>query len=97
VLSHFLSYHNLVFNKLVQDGSHLIKTWDYLGKSSLGGDLAYKQLELIDHIRAWHVKAQIYTCSFKQGMWGLFEKVKCPILVLCARDDVLWPYVHLCS
>jgi hypothetical protein len=27
-------------------------------------------------------------------MWGLFEKVKCPILVMCAKDDVLWPYVH---
>jgi hypothetical protein len=33
-------------------------------------------------------------CVFKQHMWGLFEKVKCPILVMCARDDVLWPYVH---
>jgi pimeloyl-ACP methyl ester carboxylesterase len=85
---------NVAFNEPVQDGSHLIKTWDYLGKSGLGGDLAYKQLELIDHIRAWHGKTQIYTCVFKQDMWGLFEKVKCPILVMCARDDVLWPYVH---
>jgi pimeloyl-ACP methyl ester carboxylesterase len=79
---------NVAFNEPVQDGSHLIKTWDYLGKSGLGGDLAYKQLELIDHIRAWHGKTQIYTCVFKQDMWGLFEKVKCPILVLCARADV---------
>jgi pimeloyl-ACP methyl ester carboxylesterase len=42
---------NVAFNEPIQDGSHLIKTWGYLGKSGLGGDLAYKQLELIDHIR----------------------------------------------
>jgi pimeloyl-ACP methyl ester carboxylesterase len=61
---------NVAFNEPVPDGSHLIKTWDYLGKSGLGGDLAYKQLELIDQIRAWHGKTQIYILCFQAAYVG---------------------------
>lgn len=40
------------FNEPVPDGSHLQKTWDYLGNMGIGGDLQLRQHEAIDHIRA---------------------------------------------
>jgi hypothetical protein len=26
-------------------------------------------------------------------MWGLFWRVGCEVLVMCARNDILWSYV----
>jgi len=80
------------FNRPVAGGSHLLKTWEYLHDT--GDDLSYKQQEAIDHIRAWKGRLQIYTCVFEQDIWALFEQVQCPVLALCARDDILWPYFH---
>ncbi|RDW82784.1 hypothetical protein BP6252_03896 [Coleophoma cylindrospora] len=84
---------NVPFNKPVADGSHLKKTWDYLEVSGIGPDLDLKQQELLNHVRAWDGRIKIYTCVFTQDMWGMFKRVACPILNMCAKDDVLWPYV----
>lgn len=85
---------NVPFNKPVLDGSHLIKTWAYLEGAGIGPDLDLKQQEAINHIRAWDGRIKIYTCVFKQDMWGMFSRVTCPILTACAKDDVLWPYAR---
>lgn len=80
------------FNTPVADGSHLLKTWEYL--KGTGDDLSYKQQEVLDHVRAWKGRMQIYSCVFVQDVWGLFERVDggIPVLALCARDDILWEY-----
>ena len=83
---------NYPFNEPVTDGSHLTKTWTYL--RGCGTDLEFKHQELLNHVRAWKGRIFIYTCVFTQDVWNLFEKVRCPILNLCAKDDILWPYVH---
>ena len=85
---------NVPFNKPMPDGSHLMKTWAYLEGAGIGEDLELKQQEALNHIRAWDGRNKIYTCIFKQDMWGMFGRVACPILTACAKDDVLWPYVH---
>jgi pimeloyl-ACP methyl ester carboxylesterase len=84
------------FNQPVEDGSHLMKTWDYLGHMGLpeGCDIDLKQREVIDHIRAWRGRNLIYGAVWEQDSEGLFRQVQCPVLVLCARDDVLWHHVN---
>ncbi|KAH8675281.1 Alpha/Beta hydrolase protein [Xylariales sp. PMI_506] len=81
------------FNRPTADGAHLLKTWDYLVEH--GGiprdDLDVLQPELLDHARAWRGRVQIYRCVFAQDGRALFPQVRCPVLALCARDDVLWP------
>jgi pimeloyl-ACP methyl ester carboxylesterase len=46
------------FNTPVAHGSHLLKTWEYL--KGTGDDLVYKQQEVLDHVRAWKGRMQIY-------------------------------------
>jgi hypothetical protein len=33
-------------------------------------------------------------CVFAHDGFEKLPKVRCPVLALCARDDVLWPYFH---
>jgi pimeloyl-ACP methyl ester carboxylesterase len=84
---------NVPLNQPEVSDAHLQKTWDYLASHGVGDDLEFKQSEAIDHIRAWKGKNHIYACVFNQDMWGFFEKVTCEVMVMCARDDVLWPYI----
>ncbi|KAK5123605.1 hypothetical protein LTR85_002643 [Meristemomyces frigidus] len=80
------------FNEPVPDGSHLLKTWEYLDNMGIGDDLALRQREVIDHVRAWRGRNLIYGAVWDQDSEGLFKQVQCPVLVLCARDDVLWSH-----
>lgn len=81
------------FNKPVEDGSHLQKTWDYLGQMGVKDDIELRQREVIDHVRAWRGRMLIYSAVWNQDAETLFAKVQCPALVLCARDDVLWEHM----
>ncbi|KAF3005376.1 hypothetical protein E8E14_007515 [Neopestalotiopsis sp. 37M] len=80
------------FNKPAEDGSHLIKTWEYLqhhgGISS--SELDILQQETLDHSRAWKGRLQIYNCVWDHDGPRMLKMIKCPTLALCARDDVLW-------
>lgn len=80
------------FNKPVADGSHLQKTWDYLRKMGVGADLELYQREAVDHIRAWKGRNLIYGAVWAQDMLGYIQSVKCPILLVCAKDDALWEH-----
>ncbi|TVY46891.1 hypothetical protein LOCC1_G002201 [Lachnellula occidentalis] len=82
------------FNQPVPDGSHLAKTWKYLGEMGCSDDLDIKHQEVLDHARAWKGRTQIYGAVWQQDGIALFMQVKCPILALCAKDDVLWPYFY---
>lgn len=84
------------FNKPVKDGSHLLKTWNYLIETAgmPKEDIDLLQREGLNHIRAWKGRTQIYSCVWNHDGLDLFPKITCPTLCLCARDDVLWPYFH---
>lgn len=81
------------FNKPVENGSHLQKTWDYLGQMGVKDCIELRQREVIDHVRAWRGRMLIYGAVWNQDAETLFAKVQCPTLVLCARDDVLWEHM----
>ncbi|OAK97402.1 alpha/beta-hydrolase [Phaeosphaeriaceae sp. SRC1lsM3a] len=84
------------FNRPDASGHHLIKTWKYLQWEGLspGSNLALLHREMIDHIRAWKGRTQIYSCVWQydcaQALLLVPQHVR--VLGLCARDDVLWPY-----
>lgn len=51
------------------------------------------QRELIDHVRAWKGRLQIYGAVWARDSEGIFLKVKCPVCVMCAPDDVLYGHM----
>jgi pimeloyl-ACP methyl ester carboxylesterase len=80
------------FNEPTKDGSHLLKTWSYLEHMGVSEDLYLWQREAVDHIRAWKGRTLIYGAVWAQDSESLYKNVTCPILLLCAKDDVLWKY-----
>jgi pimeloyl-ACP methyl ester carboxylesterase len=93
------------FNTPDLSGDHLIKTWNYLGRmgvtcagpclptSCSDSDLELWQRELLDHVRAWKGRLQIYGAVWASDSEALIREVDCPILALCARDDVLFEHL----
>lgn len=80
------------FNKPMPDGSHLIKTWEYLRDMGVGDDMDVWQREAVDHIRAWRGRNLIYGAVWAQDAEDLYKSIECPIMLMCARDDVLWKF-----
>lgn len=80
------------FNAPVEDGSHLKKTWDYLKGMGVGDDIELWQREVIDHVRAWRGRNLIYGAVWEQDGEGFYRDAGCGVLLMCARDDVLWKY-----
>jgi pimeloyl-ACP methyl ester carboxylesterase len=74
------------------DGSHLAKIWDRVVglDPDHPADLCHR--EALDTLRAgerWH---EAYIAVFRQDSYGMFSKVRCPMLLLCGENDVLYPY-----
>jgi pimeloyl-ACP methyl ester carboxylesterase len=96
------------FNTPEPSGEHLIKTWEYLGRmgvtssgacsspptSCSAQDLDLWQRELLDHVRAWKGRLQIYGAVWACDSEALFKRVRCPVLALCAKDDVLFEHLN---
>lgn len=63
-------------------------------------DIDIKNHEVIDSLRAWEGRDQVYACTFKQDKLGYYKNInakKIPILALCSREDVLWGCFHYCG
>lgn len=85
------------FNKPVASGSHLLKTWEYLRWEGIPEhDVELMQREVLDHVRAWKGRSQIYACVWEYDCEEAMKNIEggCKILGLCAKDDVLWPYFN---
>jgi pimeloyl-ACP methyl ester carboxylesterase len=74
------------------DGSYLLDTWHYLAKLGADRDLALHHRELVDTARAYMGRYQAYTALWDQDFAVHLRNVRCPILFLSSRDDVLYPY-----
>jgi len=74
------------------DGSHLMKIWDRVVGLDPDHPPALCHREAIDTLRAggrWH---EAYIAVFLQDCYALYPKIKCPMLLLCGDNDVLFPY-----
>jgi hypothetical protein len=76
-------------NKPVADGSHLVKTWEYLGDVGCSDDLLVKQQELLNHVRAWNDRMRVFGTVWDQNGMALFKQAQCLILALCSKTNVL--------
>lgn len=72
-----------------EDGSYLKQTWDYLQGLGAHSDLSLHHRELTDTIRAYMGRFLAYSAVWDQDFTALFEKMECPLLLMCAPDDVL--------
>ncbi|MDT8320717.1 MAG: alpha/beta hydrolase [Xanthomonadales bacterium] len=75
-----------------RDGTYLGQTWDYLAGLGADASLELHHRELTDTVRAWRGRVQAYKAVWDQDFPALFERVSCPVLLMVANDDVLWPY-----
>jgi hypothetical protein len=82
----------LPFNEPVTDGSHLLKTWEYLKGMGAGENLGLWQRELLDHVRAWKGRNLIYGAVWGEDAEKIYANIKCRILLMCARDNILRMY-----
>lgn len=76
------------------DGSHLKRTWDYIGDLGANASLDLHHRETLDTLRAWRGRAQAYNAVWDQDFPALLDRVQCPILLMAAQDDVLWPFLE---
>lgn len=74
------------------DGSYLKTTWDYLAGLGAHHDLELHHRELIDTVRAYMGRFMAYSNVWDQDWTALFRAISCPMQILCASDDVLYPY-----
>jgi haloalkane dehalogenase len=73
------------------DARYLKETWDYLYR--LGGDLDIAMMndEFWQALRAWRVRGAVYRCVWDYPFDEFIKKLNCPVLLLSAPDDVLYP------
>jgi pimeloyl-ACP methyl ester carboxylesterase len=80
------------------DGSHLMKVWDRVVALDPDHPPELCHREAIDTLRAgqrWH---EAYIACLHQDYADLYSRVKCPMLLLCGDNDVLFPYFgRLCD
>ena len=73
-------------------GAYLMDTWKYLADHGAARDLDVVHREVLDHVRAWRSRALTYDKVWFQDFAGFLQRVECPLLLMCADDDLLWPF-----
>ena len=48
--------------------------------------------ETLDALRAHHSSHQSHHAIWAQDVIGLYKAINCPSLVMCAKDDVMYPF-----
>lgn len=73
-------------------GGYLLDNWEYL--RNLGGhhDVMLWHREMADQLRAWHGRVLSYSAVWDQDFTAHYKTVKMPLMIMCATDDVLYPY-----
>jgi pimeloyl-ACP methyl ester carboxylesterase len=74
-------------------GAYLKTTWDYLRGLGADSDVALHHREFVDTCRAYLGRYKAYSAVWDQDFTALFKKITCPLLLMCAPDDVLMPYL----
>jgi pimeloyl-ACP methyl ester carboxylesterase len=74
------------------NGDYLKTTWEYVAALGANRSLPLQHQEFLDTARAYLGRYQAFSAVWDQDFAELFAQVKCPILAMCADDDVLWPF-----
>jgi len=74
-------------------GEYLKTTWDYLQGLGAHSDVELHHREFVDTCRAYMGRFKAYSAVWDQDFTALFEEISCPLLLMCAPDDVLIDYL----
>lgn len=76
----------------VASGSYLVDVWEYLRSAGGGVDLAVLNREVSDTLRAYPTRSKAYAAVWSHDFTARFRTLRCPLQLICAPDDVLFPY-----
>ena len=74
------------------DGSHLMKIWERVVGLDPDHSPGLCHREATDTLRAgerWH---EAYIAVYNQDSYGVYRKIKCPMLLLCGTNDPLFGF-----
>ena len=76
-----------------ENGDFLNTVWHLTGEV-LGatGNLALQHRETLDALRAHYSSHQSHHAIWDQDLINSFKSIKCPCLVMCSKDDVMYPF-----
>jgi pimeloyl-ACP methyl ester carboxylesterase len=82
---------------ILLDGTHLVGAWDRAGNLDpspveFPPETGLRHREALDTVKASPRWPETYRAVFAQDFEAHLAAVACPVLVLAARADVLWPY-----
>jgi pimeloyl-ACP methyl ester carboxylesterase len=77
-----------------EDGAYLLTTWKYLRGLGAHGELDVHHRELLNHVRAHYSRFQTYSSVWDYDFTTPYKNATCPILVMAAQEDVLYPYLQ---
>ena len=74
-----------------ETGAFLQDAWDYLRMIGAGGSVALHNREMADHLIAHNTMPMAFSAVWAMDVADYFMKVACPLMIMCSKDDVLWP------
>ena len=89
----FARHFGLPFTPTVS-GGYLLDNWQYLRDLGAAADVDLMHREMVDMLRAWTGRVQSYAAVWDQDFTGFYRQVACPLLVMAAADDVLYPFLE---
>lgn len=73
-------------------GGYLLDTWEYIGWAGASADLMLMNREMSAMLRSYQTRAWTYESVWKHDFRDLYVKVATRLLIMCAPDDILFPY-----
>ncbi|NKB37508.1 MAG: alpha/beta fold hydrolase [Gammaproteobacteria bacterium] len=72
-------------------GDFLKGAWEYLRMTGAGTNVDLHNREMSDHLLAHNTMPMAFSAVWKQDFQSFYQKVTCPLMIMCSKDDVLWP------
>lgn len=73
-------------------GGYLLDAWEYIGWAGAKADVMLMNREMSAMLRSYQTRAWTYEAVWKHDFHDQYSKVPARLLILCAPDDVLFPY-----
>lgn len=77
--------------KVEPTGEFLTTAWKYLEMIGAAANVELHTREMIDHLIAHETMPMAFTAVWNQDVESLYKAVACPLMIMCSKDDVLWP------
>jgi len=82
-----------VFNGSVPpdlNGDYLRQMWATLCQGGANANIRLLHREMWEALRSWKARGWVYQCVWDHDFNGYFDRLKCPVLIMAAKDDVLF-------